>query len=100
MNTQLYTLPSLPIPLLEAALNPETAQYIEPFTDGLITVGLFEDVKKNVQAYRKKNGNKKMILKLDVSYAGTREEALDNIVANIPKLRAILAPEIKTRYFS
>jgi G6PDH family F420-dependent oxidoreductase len=75
-TARLYILPKEPLSLFGAALSTETTKFIEPFTDGLITTGLFDEVEKNVHQYQKKK-RKKLILKMNVSYASTPEKAID-----------------------
>lgn len=75
-TARLYIYPKESVPLFGAALSPETAKFIEPFTDGLITAGPFDEVEKIVREYRRKD-KKKLILKMDVSYASTQEKAIE-----------------------
>lgn len=77
-TAKLYTLPTQRVQLLSAALSPESAQALGPYSDGLITVsGPFEQVKKIVEEYRCKAGNeKKLMLKLDVSHAHQKDIAI------------------------
>lgn len=74
-TAKIYTLPEKPLSLLGAALSQETASYIQDFTDGFITSGSFEQVKKVVTAYKK--SGKISMLKLDISYAQCRNKAID-----------------------
>jgi coenzyme F420-dependent glucose-6-phosphate dehydrogenase len=77
-KAKLYTIPQEKIKIMGAALSPETASYISEFTDGLITAGSFESVKKVIEAYNTRTAiEKKIIVKLDLSYAPTKEQAIE-----------------------
>jgi probable non-F420 flavinoid oxidoreductase len=73
-NAKLYSLPKTPLSILGAALSAKTSTYIQEFTDGLITCGSFEQVKEAVAAYKKVG--KTYMLKLDISYAQSRDKAI------------------------
>ncbi|MGK5595500.1 MAG: LLM class flavin-dependent oxidoreductase [Parachlamydiaceae bacterium] len=79
-TTKLYHLPPQRIQLLSAALSPESAQALDQYSDGLITLsGPFEQVKNTVEKYRNRAGNeKKLMLKLDISYARQKDVAIRN----------------------
>jgi coenzyme F420-dependent glucose-6-phosphate dehydrogenase len=73
-TAKLYSLPQHPVSLWGAALSPESASHIQDFTNGLITAGPFDQVKEVVTAYKK--SGKPCMLKLDVSYAQSRDKAI------------------------
>ena len=78
-DAKLYTLPpSLP-PLFGAAVTKETAAWLGQWADGMITVHRpFNELKEVVEAFRNNGGNGKPIyLKVQLSYARTRQEAID-----------------------
>lgn len=75
-EAKLYTLPEKKIPIYGAALTPKTAGILKCF-DGLITVGPFDKVKEVVEEYQKHSRKEKLLLKMDISYASSKEEAID-----------------------
>jgi G6PDH family F420-dependent oxidoreductase len=78
-NAKLYTLPAVAPPLFGAAVTAETAAWMGPWVDGLITVHRpHEELKKVVDAFRNNGGRSKPVyLKVQLSYAHTYEEALE-----------------------
>jgi coenzyme F420-dependent glucose-6-phosphate dehydrogenase len=77
-HARLYTLPEKPTPLFGAAVTAETAAWMGSWADGLITVHQPRpELKKLVEGFRSNGGKSKPIyLKVQLSYAGTDEEAL------------------------
>jgi probable non-F420 flavinoid oxidoreductase len=77
-QARLYTLPSAPAQLVGAAVTKETAAWMGPWVDGLITVHRpYEELKEVVDAFRSNGGEGKPVyLKVQLSYAKTGEEAL------------------------
>jgi alkanesulfonate monooxygenase SsuD/methylene tetrahydromethanopterin reductase-like flavin-dependent oxidoreductase (luciferase family) len=60
-----------------AAISAETAEWVGEWADGLLTVaGNFERAKANVAAFRRRNPDKPMHAKIDLSWAQTEEQAL------------------------
>ncbi|GAA4332430.1 TIGR03885 family FMN-dependent LLM class oxidoreductase [Flaviaesturariibacter amylovorans] len=78
-EARLYTLPKDPPLLLGAAVTKETAAWMGAWADGLITVHQpHEQLKEVVDAYRQNGGaGKPVFLKVQLSYARTRPEAVD-----------------------
>ncbi len=76
---KLYTRPTEPPLLLGAALTPETAEWVGEWADGLITISHpREELAEVVQAFRRGGGEgKPMVLKVQLSYAQSDEEALE-----------------------
>ncbi len=74
----LYTRPVSDIRVAGAAITPETAKWLAPWADALITVSKPpEELQKVVDAWRSNGGeNKPMLLKIQVSYDTTMKEAL------------------------
>jgi coenzyme F420-dependent glucose-6-phosphate dehydrogenase len=77
-NAKLYTLPLTTPLLLGAAVSAETAEWMGGMFDGLITVSRpINELRKVVEAFRNNGGESKPIyLKVQLSFAGTEEEAL------------------------
>ncbi|RYY93526.1 MAG: TIGR03885 family FMN-dependent LLM class oxidoreductase [Chitinophagaceae bacterium] len=77
-EAKLYTLPPEPPLLLGAAVTKETAAWMGSWADGLITVHQpHAQLKEVVEAYRQNGGaGKPVFLKVQLSYARTRQEAL------------------------
>ena len=73
-TAKLYSLPKKAVRLWGAALSTQTAKYVKDFTDGVYTAGSFEQVQEVVSICQK--SQKKTMLKLDISYAKTREQAI------------------------
>jgi probable non-F420 flavinoid oxidoreductase len=78
-NAKLYTLPAVAPPLFGAAVTAETAAWMGPWVDGLITVHRpHAELKKVVDAFRDNGGRGKPVyLKVQLSYAHTYEEAME-----------------------
>ena len=74
----LHTRPDSPPSLFGAAITPKTASWVAEWADGLITVGKpIEELKEVVSAFRENGGvDKPMRLQVQLSYADSREEAL------------------------
>lgn len=79
-EARLWTLPAEPPPLIGAALSPETAAFLAPMVDGLITINLPDDLlRKVIDAFRSNGGDGKPVyLQAHVSWAPTEDEALAN----------------------
>lgn len=77
-NAKLFTIPSRTIPVYGAALTEKTAAWLSSWADGLITISKpVKELKKMVTSFKENQGEgKSMILKVQVSYAKTEEEAL------------------------
>jgi coenzyme F420-dependent glucose-6-phosphate dehydrogenase len=76
----LYTRPSSSsIALFGAAITPETAAWLAPWADGLLTVSQsLEQVKEVVKAWQSNGGSKKpMIIKVQLSYDRSKDAALE-----------------------
>lgn len=75
---RLYTCPTSPIPLLGAALTPQTAHWLGGWSDGLITVSMpMPQLRALVRAYREGGGEgKPMFLQVKLSYAASEAEAI------------------------
>lgn len=74
----LYTRPRTEIAIVAAAITPETAGLVASWADRLITVSSpLEKLKKVVEAWKSNGGeNKPMVLKVQLSYDKSEEEAL------------------------
>jgi coenzyme F420-dependent glucose-6-phosphate dehydrogenase len=77
-QAKLYTLPKTPPLLLGAAVTKETAAWMGSWADGMITVHRpYNELKEVVDAFRQNGGEgKPLFLKVQLSYAGSEEEAL------------------------
>lgn len=77
-EARLYTQPKCNIPLLAAAITPQTASFIAPWADGLITISQPEkELEAVINAWRSNGGsNKPMYLKIQLSYDKNEELAL------------------------
>ncbi|WP_129713582.1 TIGR03885 family FMN-dependent LLM class oxidoreductase [Pedobacter sp. SYP-B3415] len=77
-NAKLYTLPETTPRLFCAALSEETARWAGTWADGLLTAHQEPDAMKAVIAAFRENGgqDKPIHLKVQLSYAETRQEAL------------------------
>ncbi|WP_374164300.1 TIGR03885 family FMN-dependent LLM class oxidoreductase [Arcticibacter sp. MXS-1] len=77
-NAKLYTRPDVRPLLIGAAISEETAAMLGGLADGLITISKpLEELKQVVHAFRTNGGEgKPLILKVQLSYARTEEEAL------------------------
>ncbi len=98
----LYTRSAEPPLLLGAALTPETAEWVGGWADGLITISHpREELVEVVDAFRRGGGEKKpMVLKVQLSYAASDEEALQGAfeqwrttIFDSPVLSALRTPE-------
>ena len=78
IGAKLYTRPDKPLPLLGAAVTPETAKEVASWADGLLTVGgKAKDVEKVLDSFRAHGGEGKPIhVQHALSWAPTHEEAL------------------------
>lgn len=78
VDARLYTLPEKTPLLLGAALTAQSARFIAPFTDGLLTSsGPREKVREVVESYKDGGGyGKHCYLKMDISYGHDRDTAL------------------------
>ena len=78
-GARLYTRPALPIPVIGAALTPETARWLAGWADGLITVSQpIDALREVVQAFEDGGGRgKPMYLQVKLSYARSEQAALD-----------------------
>lgn len=76
-KAQLYTLPSKKIPIVGAAITPETAGWLAGWADGLITISQpMEKLTEVADAWKENGGeNKPMILKVQLSYDQDEEDA-------------------------
>jgi coenzyme F420-dependent glucose-6-phosphate dehydrogenase len=76
-RAQLFTRPAQPPAVIGAALSTETAQWMGPWVDGLITVGMDPPaVQEIIDAFRSAGGEGKPVyLQSALSYAPTQEEA-------------------------
>jgi len=77
-NAQLYSRPATPIPLLGAALTPETAYWLGGWADGMITTSMPMDaLRAVVRAFEAGGGTgKPLYLQVKLSYARSHEAAL------------------------
>ncbi len=75
----LYTRAKTPPPLFGAALSEGTARWLGTWADGLITLGTgdLEDDAARVEAFRESAPEKPVILKSQLSYAPTENEAFE-----------------------
>lgn len=78
VDAKLYTRPSRPPQIIGAAISEETAQWMAPWVDGLITVGKeASEVAKIIDAFRQSGGEgKPVMLQTVVSIADSYEVAL------------------------
>jgi len=76
-EAKLYTRPEVAPPIIGAAITAETAEWVGSWADGLITTSRPpEQLKHVVEAFRRGGGEgKPMILKVQLSYDRTQEEA-------------------------
>lgn len=76
-EAKLYTTPKKEIPIVGAALSPETAKWLASWADGMITISQPEEkLQKIVDAWKNNGGeNKPMILKVQISYDEKMEDA-------------------------
>lgn len=78
IEAKLYSRPTRPIPLYAAAVSVETAKFVAPWADGLLTVGgKLKDVRPIVDAFREHGGgDKPVVVQAALSWAPTDAEAL------------------------
>ncbi len=78
-DARLYTLPETPPRIVGAALTVKTAGWLGSWADGIITVSHpVEQLKEMIKAFRENGGEgKKLILKVQLSYDKTDDEALE-----------------------
>lgn len=76
-EARLYTLPSVPPPIIGAAITAETARWMGGWADGLITISQpLEDLKRVIDAFRQGGGaGKPLTLKVQLSYDSSDEKA-------------------------
>jgi probable non-F420 flavinoid oxidoreductase len=77
-EAKLYTRPARPPQIIGAAITPETADWLGSWADGLITISHpYDKLRQVVEAFRRGGGqDKPMYLKVQLSYAGDHETAL------------------------
>jgi len=77
-NARLYTLPRRPPRIIAAAVTEKTAEWLGSWADGLITIHKpYQELKAMINAFERGGGKgKKRVLKVQLSYARSREEAL------------------------
>lgn len=79
-NAKLFTKPTHIPSVYGAALTEKTAKWLSGWADGLITISKpIKELEKMVTAFRSSEENKKkpMILKVQLSYSNSEEEALE-----------------------
>lgn len=78
IEARLYSRPTQTVPLYAAAVSAETAKFVAPWADGLLTIGgKLEDTRRVVDAFRENGGGgKPIILQSALSWAETEEEAI------------------------
>ncbi|NJY62582.1 TIGR03885 family FMN-dependent LLM class oxidoreductase [Salinimicrobium sp. CDJ15-81-2] len=78
-QAKLFTKPTHIPTVFGAAITEKTAAWLSSWADGMITISKpLEELEKMVKAFRGADGaDKPMALKVQISYAKTREEALD-----------------------
>ncbi len=78
VEAKLYSRPAEPVPLYAAAVSAETARFVAPWADGLLTTGgTLEGTRKVIEAFREHGGSgKPVILQSALSWASSDEEAL------------------------
>jgi probable non-F420 flavinoid oxidoreductase len=77
-DAKLYTRPNQPPLIIGAALTPETARWMGPWTDGLITAGSSREALRSIaDAYREGGGDgKPLMLQAAICHGSTDAEAL------------------------
>jgi probable non-F420 flavinoid oxidoreductase len=77
-RARLWTLPTEPVPLVGAALSPETARWCGEWADGLITVQMPpDDLRTIIDAFREGGGEGKPVrVQVKVAWAPDEREAL------------------------
>jgi G6PDH family F420-dependent oxidoreductase len=79
VEAKLWSRPERPVPLYAAAVSPETARFVAPWADGLLTTGGHkpDDVRRVLDAFRDHGGEgKPVILQAALSWAATDDEAI------------------------
>lgn len=79
VEARLYSRPTTPVPLLGAAVSPETAAFVGSWADGLLTTsgGDIEATRKVIAAFREAAGDGKPVyLQHALSWAETEDEAM------------------------
>jgi coenzyme F420-dependent glucose-6-phosphate dehydrogenase len=79
VEAKLYSRPATPVPLLGAAVSPETAAFVGTWADGLLTAsgGDIAETRKVIAAFRETAGDTKPVyLQHALSWAETDDEAL------------------------
>lgn len=79
VEARLYSQPTTPVPLLGAAVSPETAAFVGSWADGLLTTsgGDIEATRKVIAAFRETAGDSKPVyLQHALSWAETEDEAM------------------------
>lgn len=78
-RAKLFTKPTQIPTVFGAAITQKTAAWLSSWADGMITISKpLEELEKMVQAFRGADGESKpMALKVQISYANTRDKALD-----------------------
>ncbi len=76
-RARLYSLPPRPLPVIAAALSPETARWAGEWADGLITISQPRDkLREVIDAFREGGGEGKPVhLQVKLSWAATDAEA-------------------------
>lgn len=79
-NARLFTVPTALPTVFGAALTQKTARWLGDWADGIITVSKpVEELEKMVAAFQERAGSEKpMLLKVQLSYAATEEDARKN----------------------
>ena len=78
-NAKLYTRPKQNPHIIAAAVSVETAEWLGSWADGMITIHKpIEELKATIAAFERGGGSgKRKHLKVQLSYARSRDEALD-----------------------
>ncbi|MGN6486669.1 MAG: TIGR03885 family FMN-dependent LLM class oxidoreductase [Devosia sp.] len=78
IEAKLWSRPDRPVPLYAAAVTPQTAKFVAPWADGLLTTGgKADDVRKVLEAFREHGGEgKPVILQAALCWAPTDDEAI------------------------
>ena len=82
-QARLYTRPRAPLPILAAALTPDTARWAGGWADGLITISAPRDkMRAVIDAFREGGGEGKPVhLQVKLSFAGSDADALEGACA-------------------
>lgn len=77
-NAKLYTLPERPPNIIAAAVTEKTAEWLGSWADGMVTIHKpYEELQAMIDAFERGGGKgKSKALKVQLSYAGSRKEAL------------------------